>query len=354
MRTLVLSGLLVVLAGTGFAADKKISELTSGSPLQAIDMIPIARAGVNFRLAGSDFLPSAGGVLTGPLLFPNGTASVPSGAFTNATGTGFYLAPAGTVLAGDFGTTTGPSFSLAVPFCDFTSAACYGLLLAHSQNVAVTGFAYPSLWGAYINLSTTGMLPSGKTLFLNGQSIVSTHGATMTDGTASAIVSGIQVYVYLEENTNTGLGQAGAFHAVAKTGTTHESVTGIYGTITMEDTTAVTTGAYAAKIEGTPNPTDGTDSSKIFKLHASLYGRSLIDQPRDTDYALELTGGQGLSVSGKTNQLQLSTAAGGAKPACAAGTRGSFWYEAGGVGVADTVEVCRKDSGNAYAWVSVI
>jgi len=34
--------------------------------------------------------------------------------------------------------------------------------------------------------------------------------------------------------------------------------------------------------------------------------------------------------------------------------RGSFWYEAGGVGVADTVEVCRKDSGNAYAWVSVI
>lgn len=43
----------------------------------------------------------------------------------------------------------------------------------------------------------------------------------------------------------------------------------------------------------------------------------------------------------------------GTKPTCAAGIRGAMWYDAGGVGAADTFEVCRKDAGDAYAWVAV-
>ncbi len=53
--------LLLLLCASVSAQDQKISDLTSGSPVQATDMIPIARAGANFRLAGSDFLSSAGG-----------------------------------------------------------------------------------------------------------------------------------------------------------------------------------------------------------------------------------------------------------------------------------------------------
>jgi hypothetical protein len=40
----------------------------------------------------------------------------------------------------------------------------------------------------------------------------------------------------------------------------------------------------------------------------------------------------------------------GAKPTCDATTRGTFWVDEGGAGVADTVEVCSKDAGDAYAW----
>lgn len=42
-----------------------------------------------------------------------------------------------------------------------------------------------------------------------------------------------------------------------------------------------------------------------------------------------------------------------AQPACASGTRGTVWYNPGGAGVADAWEVCRKDAGDAYAWVAI-
>lgn len=51
-----LAALLLLLAASMVGAqDKKISQLPSGSPFQPTDMIPIARAGANFRLAASDF-----------------------------------------------------------------------------------------------------------------------------------------------------------------------------------------------------------------------------------------------------------------------------------------------------------
>lgn len=48
--------------------------------------------------------------------------------------------------------------------------------------------------------------------------------------------------------------------------------------------------------------------------------------------------------------LRLNT---GVRPTCDASTRGLIWYVAGGAGAADTCEVCRKDAGDAYAWVSL-
>lgn len=45
--------------------------------------------------------------------------------------------------------------------------------------------------------------------------------------------------------------------------------------------------------------------------------------------------------------LQLTS---GAKPTCNAANRGLIWYTAGGAGVADTVEICSKSSGDVYAY----
>jgi len=43
----------------------------------------------------------------------------------------------------------------------------------------------------------------------------------------------------------------------------------------------------------------------------------------------------------------------GTRPTCDSTNRGYTWYVAGGAGVADTFEVCRKDAGDAYAWVTL-
>lgn len=49
--------------------------------------------------------------------------------------------------------------------------------------------------------------------------------------------------------------------------------------------------------------------------------------------------------------LRLNTVA--AKPACGAGTRGTFWASQGGVGVKDSVEICAKDAADAYGWRTI-
>lgn len=64
--------------------------------------------------------------------------------------------------------------------------------------------------------------------------------------------------------------------------------------------------------------------------------------------ALILAGGD-KSSTGEPGAVAISD--GGTKPTCAAGIRGSIWYDAGGAGVADTFEVCAKQAaGDSYAW----
>lgn len=42
------------------------------------------------------------------------------------------------------------------------------------------------------------------------------------------------------------------------------------------------------------------------------------------------------------------------RPTCDAAHRGAVFYVAGGVGVVDTYEICRKDSGDSYAWTTLM
>jgi len=56
MKRLLLLTLLI--AGTAFAQSTKISDLPDGSPGQATDAIPIARAGANYKLPFSAFAPT--------------------------------------------------------------------------------------------------------------------------------------------------------------------------------------------------------------------------------------------------------------------------------------------------------
>lgn len=69
------------------------------------------------------------------------------------------------------------------------------------------------------------------------------------------------------------------------------------------------------------------------------------------------TGEVGIGTYGATQKLEVN---GGmrlntntAKPTCDTTARGTFWAFKGGAGVKDTVEVCAKDAGDAYAWRTI-
>lgn len=74
----------------------------------------------------------------------------------------------------------------------------------------------------------------------------------------------------------------------------------------------------------------------------------------DSD-AFKISAGWGL---GDANNIRIPVAGGiqiatGTKGTCDASARGTIYYVAGGAGVADTLEVCRKDASNNYAWASL-
>jgi len=60
------------------------------------------------------------------------------------------------------------------------------------------------------------------------------------------------------------------------------------------------------------------------------------------------TPNQKLEVNGG---MRLNTTV--SKPTCDSSQRGTFWVTQGGAGVKDTVEVCAKDAGDAYAWRTI-
>jgi hypothetical protein len=86
---------------------------------------------------------------------------------------------------------------------------------------------------------------------------------------------------------------------------------------------------------------------------AALNGNRFLMQPNSgTPPEIATANAAALLLSpAATAPVRLNTT--GTKPTCTAGIRGALWYGAGGAGVLDTFEVCRKDAADAYAWVSV-
>lgn len=106
----------------------------------------------------------------------------------------------------------------------------------------------------------------------------------------------------------------------------------------------LSSGAYYSYFTFGPAAFTGTVGDSV--------GQGQIAATPTTAYLTALDGGSGreisLLVDPKTRGIIISTS--GAKPACASAFRGSFWRVEGGVGVADTFEVCAKNSSNNYVW----
>jgi hypothetical protein len=89
-------------------------------------------------------------------------------------------------------------------------------------------------------------------------------------------------------------------------------------------------------------------STDLFKVdvngNTTLGGTLALDSAGASDGILVVSS----AASGGGVQLTSGT-----KPTCNAANRGLIWYTAGGVGVADTAEICAKSSGDVYAYRSI-
>lgn len=93
----------------------------------------------------------------------------------------------------------------------------------------------------------------------------------------------------------------------------------------------------------------GSDSTGANVAGASLTIRAGAGTSGNATGGQLILGGGANAGSGERGAVQIED--GGTKPTCAAGIRGSVWYDAGDAGVADTFEVCAKQAaGDSYAW----
>jgi hypothetical protein len=70
--------------------------------------------------------------------------------------------------------------------------------------------------------------------------------------------------------------------------------------------------------------------------------------------------GPNMVVTETTDSIIYSVPAGplrnqpaGARPACSAAVRGTFWHINGASGVKDSVAVCAKDASDGYSWRTI-
>lgn len=158
---------LLLIAAPGFAQDKKISALPDGSPGQATDAIPIARAGTNYRLPFSAFTSGATGFYSTSLGIGNTSAAPYANLFGDVANT-LTLRNGGTV-----GAPAGQSFIIN-NFCD--GAAC------------VTGYDRAELgWSRTANAFTIGTYAAGTGAY-RALRLISATGYVVLD--SSGIING--------------------------------------------------------------------------------------------------------------------------------------------------------------------
>ena len=91
-----------------------------------------------------------------------------------------------------------------------------------------------------------------------------------------------------------------------------------------------------------------TASSDLFKVdvagNTTVAGSLTMASTSGTDGILTVSS----TASGGGVQLTSGT-----KPTCDTSKRGLIWYVAGGISVADTIQICAKNSSNSFAWINM-
>jgi len=137
-----------------------------------------------------------------------------------------------------------------------------------------------------------------------------------------------------------------------------------------EGSPLVTLRASQVSAAGQVNAGDQVSAGGTAMYAASFLGQATLQLPGttgeiiwgardtpDTQLVRDAAGQLGVYGAGTTygqhNVGTIQLVDTGTKPTCDAAHRGQVWYDAGGAGVADTYEICRKDAADAYAWTAL-
>jgi hypothetical protein len=143
------------------------------------------------------------------------------------------------------------------------------------------------------------------------------------------------------------------------------NATGLLGEATATGIIRTASGLKVGTVSATGSDTsnhvaiglDIAPATESYALTAS--GSSITNTAIGLRIGNTITGDAGLTYAIKSDSTARSTFTGGvqlttgSKPTCDSTTRGTFWHTAGGAGVKDSVEVCAKDAGDAYAWRTI-
>ena len=251
--------LALLLAASPLSADDtKISALPSGSPAQAADMIPIARAGANFRLAGSDFLSAGLNLFSdaaNSLALRNGTNAQSFYVYNTFTDASNYerLAIKGSTTPGFYWEKAGSGSDRAITFSTSGTSYLMGTLAFYNSatDTVDLGYSTPFFFkNAYIARSVQG-----------------SKSKTLVDNTATAFVRlsvadddyegcGV-IYTAYAEDTATDARQT-------RTGKTYAAILNNSGTeavvfSTGDSAVAVTAGTFTCTFDGTSSVADTID-----------------------------------------------------------------------------------------------
>ncbi|GJM14949.1 MAG: hypothetical protein DHS20C13_02760 [Thermodesulfobacteriota bacterium] len=141
------------------------------------------------------------------------------------------------------------------------------------------------------------------------------------------------------------------------------------GAITHTDTQGVGSNFFVARSRGTKSsPSVVQDGDRLAAFLGYGYGSTFYGLaaeinievsgtpsgntiPSRMNFRLQTGSGLVMPMSLINNRVQFFDT--GTKPTCDSSTRFSYWYDEGGAGIKDTVEVCAKDAGDTYGWRTV-
>ena len=261
-------------------------------------------------------------------------------------------------------------------YASFNTAEGYNALHSNTWGYNNTAQGYGALYSNGSGYSNTAQ--GYKALFSNlGGSMNTAQGDGALSSNTTGSLNSAQGKSALYSNTTGGDNTAQGYHALGANTTGSNNVAQGYAALDTNTTGSnnIAIGfAAGAYVPGSPalNQTgessvflggqtkalaNGQTNQIVIGYNATGIGSNSVVLGDNTITKTALKGNVGIGTVNPSQKLEinggmrLNTAT--AKPACSSIVRGTFWFTQGATGVKDDVEVCAKDTSDAYAWRTI-